>query len=401
MNDILETIESWSRSGERVAIATVVETKKSAPQPVGTKMAINDAGAVAGAVSGGCVEGAVVEVAERVIDGAEPQLLHYGIADEEAWDVGLPCGGEIAVWVEAFDTAGLQSRFTELARGGSRVAVVTVVEGDAPLGAKLLLTADGPDGTLGDPELDAEALALGREALWSELGGLHQVRGATVFVDVAAPSPRLVIVGAVDFAAQLAAVAALAGWRAFVVDPRARFATAERFPAAERVLVAWPQEAFAQLEPFDPATAIAVLTHDPKLDDAALTFALGSDARLHRCDGQPPGAGQAAGAAARCGREAAAARARRRPDRPRHRRAQCRRDRPLDHERDHRTASRPQWRKADRGTGEDPRRGQRLIAHPHPPSEPMHVEACLMFLIGVGWAPTAWGEDWLTFGLRG
>lgn len=278
MNDILETIESWSRSGERVAIATVVETKKSAPQPVGTKMAINDAGAVAGAVSGGCVEGAVVEVAERVIDGAEPQLLHYGIADEEAWDVGLPCGGEIAVWVEAFDTAGLQSRFTELARGGSRVAVVTVVEGDAPLGAKLLLTADGPDGTLGDPELDAEALALGREALWSELGGLHQVRGATVFVDVAAPSPRLVIVGAVDFAAQLAAVAALAGWRAFVVDPRARFATAERFPAAERVLVAWPQEAFAQLEPFDPATAIAVLTHDPKLDDAALTFALGSDA---------------------------------------------------------------------------------------------------------------------------
>ena len=279
MEPVLETIASWSGRGEGVAIATVVETKKSAPQPPGTKMAINASGQIAGAVSGGCVEGAVVEVAEQVMAGSAPQLLHYGIADEEAWDVGLPCGGEISVWVEAFDPSGLQSEFVELARQAGRVAIVTAVAGGPQLGAKLLVPLGAePSGSLGDPELDVASIELASEALWSEASGLHQVEGATVFVDVAAPPPRLVIVGAVDFAAQLAAVATLAGWRAFVIDPRARFATPERFPAAERVIVAWPPEAFAELEPFDPATAIAVLTHDPKLDDAALTAALASDA---------------------------------------------------------------------------------------------------------------------------
>src|SRR4051795_11025303 len=104
MSHVLETIESWMQHGDRVALATVVETKRSAPQPNGTKMAVNEGGAIVGAVSGGCVEGAVVEVAEEVLAGAEPRLLHYGIADEEAWDVGLPCGGEIDVWVERWET---------------------------------------------------------------------------------------------------------------------------------------------------------------------------------------------------------------------------------------------------------------------------------------------------------
>ncbi|MBB4664872.1 XdhC family protein [Conexibacter arvalis] len=310
MSDVLETVARWSARGDRVALATVVETKRSAPQPIGTKMAVNDRGEVAGAVSGGCVEGAVVEVAETILGGGAPQLLRYGIADAEAWDVGLPCGGEIAVWAEDHDAAPEQARFLELARGGARVALVTVVGGareagagdgarrtgasaappdphapadphaEAPRpGAKLLVGVGGAlGGTLGDDELDAAALALAQEALWSERSGLHELAGATLYVDVAAPPPRLVIVGAVDFAAQLSAVAALAGWRAFVIDPRARFATAERFPAAERVIVAWPQEAFAELAPLDPATAIAILTHDPKLDDAALLAALASPA---------------------------------------------------------------------------------------------------------------------------
>lgn len=294
MSGVLDTVARWRGRGDRVALATVVETKRSAPQPVGTKMAVNDRGEVAGAVSGGCVEGAVVEVAETILAGGPPQLLRYGIADAEAWDVGLPCGGEIAVWAESHDEQ--QARFDELARGGARVALVTLVSpaaaqagasGDATPsyptaphpGAKLLVGADGAlGGTLGDDDLDAQALALAQEALWSERPALHRLHEATLFVDVAAPPPRLVIVGAVDFAAQLAAVAGLAGWRAFVVDPRARFATQERFPAAERVLVAWPQEAFAELAPLDPATAIAILTHDPKLDDAALLAALASPA---------------------------------------------------------------------------------------------------------------------------
>jgi xanthine dehydrogenase accessory factor len=281
MRSVLEIVEAWVERGDPVALATVVDTKRSAPQPIGTKMAINGVEQVCGAVSGGCVEGAVVEVAERVLAGeAPPQLLTYGIADDEAWDVGLPCGGEITVWVQEYSREGLEGRFTALGREGVRAALVTVVGGDAKLGEKLLVQAGHPPlGTLGaGPGLDASASELAQDAMWAEQGGLREVEGATLFIDVIAPPPKLVIVGAVDFAAQLCEVAAIAGWRAFVVDPRARFATPERFPAAERVIAAWPDEAFAQLEDFDTATAIAVLTHDPKLDDAALIAAIGSNA---------------------------------------------------------------------------------------------------------------------------
>jgi xanthine dehydrogenase accessory factor len=279
-NNVLDVIAGWIADGDRVALATVVETKRSAPRPVGAKMAVSARGAVVGAVSGGCVEGAVVEVAERVLAGAAPELLRYGIDDGEAWDVGLPCGGEIAVWVEAYDPVGLQARFVARAREGRRAAVVTVLAGVPRVGAKLLVTAgEGePEGTLGDPALDVAAVALAREALWSERSDLHIVDGATLFVDVAAPAPRLIVIGAVDVAVALTAMATLAQWRSFVIDPRSRFATAERFPAAERVIAAWPDRALAELAPIDAATAICVLTHDPKLDDAALRVALASEA---------------------------------------------------------------------------------------------------------------------------
>jgi len=277
--DVLSALEQWSERGDRVALATVVATKRSAPQPPGTKMAINDQGEVVGAVSGGCVEGAVVELAEEILGGAEPRLVQYGIADEEAWDVGLPCGGEISIWVQAYEPDGLPARFTGHGRAGDRAALVTVVDGEANLGAKLLVgTGEEVQGTLGDPRVDEAAIELARAGLWSERSELHERDGVSLFVDVVAPPPRLFIVGAVDFAAQLCAVARLAGWRAYVIDPRERFATRERFPAAEQVVASWPQEAFAQLEAIDRATAIAVLTHDPKLDDAALTAALASDA---------------------------------------------------------------------------------------------------------------------------
>jgi xanthine dehydrogenase accessory factor len=147
------------------------------------------------------------------------------------------------------------------------------------MGARMLVLPDGePEGTLGDNGLNEAALGFAREALWTERSELHEVGESKLFVDVVAPPPRLFIVGAVGFAAQLCEVAKIAGWRPFVIDPRARFATTARFPAAERVIVAWPDEGFAQLDPIDPATAIAVLTHDPKLDDAALQAALHSEA---------------------------------------------------------------------------------------------------------------------------
>src|SRR4051812_42618461 len=129
MTDVLKSIEEWTSRGDAVAVATVVETKRSAPQPNGTKMAVNAEGAIVGAVSGGCVEGAVVEVAEEILGGAEPRLLHYGIADEEAWDVGLPCGGEISIWVETWDAAGPQAQFAEQSKAGKRVALVTPTDG--------------------------------------------------------------------------------------------------------------------------------------------------------------------------------------------------------------------------------------------------------------------------------
>ena len=279
MSAVLDALQAWAARGERIALATVVETKKSAPQPAGTKMALNERGDVVGAVSGGCVEGAVVEVAEGILGGAQSRLLHYGIADSDAWDVGLPCGGEISIWVEPYAADGLQSRFSGATATGTRAAIVTAVAGAPVLGAKLLVTADGAvDGTLGDAALDAGALELAREAMWTERSELAHAGDATLFIDISAPRPRLIIVGAVDFAAQLSEVARLADWRAFVVDPRGRFATPERFPAAERVIVKWPQEAFAELAPIDRATSIAVLTHDPKLDDAALQAALWSQA---------------------------------------------------------------------------------------------------------------------------
>jgi xanthine dehydrogenase accessory factor len=282
---ISETVRQWTAAGDRVTLATVAEAKKSAPQPVGTKMAINSAGRVSGAVSGGCVEGAVVEVAEQIMAGAPAQLLRYGIADEDAWEVGLPCGGEIAVWVENYRPGTLQAEFLRLGLEDRRAVLITPVpvgpDGAASAGdRRLLLTPDSEQGTLGSAELDAAALEHGRRALWRETSELVELPGfgLQLFVDSVAPQPKLIIVGAVDFAAQLATAARLAGWRPFVVDPRARFATPERFPDAERVIAAWPQEAFPQICEIDPATAIAVLTHDPKLDDAALAVALASEA---------------------------------------------------------------------------------------------------------------------------
>ncbi|HEV2061712.1 MAG TPA: XdhC/CoxI family protein, partial [Solirubrobacteraceae bacterium] len=262
MEEILRDVDDWLARGEQVAVATVVGVHRSAPRPPGAKMAFNAAGQMAGAVSGGCVEGAVVEAAQEVLEGAPPRLLHFGIADEDAWEVGLPCGGEIDVWVERYEPGP----FAEAARAGERAAQVTRLTD----GAKLFVHADGAQsGSLGE-----EARAAAEELMWLERS---ELRGE-LFVDVVFPPPRLFIFGAVDFSAALSVAARFAGWRPYVIDPRGFFARADRFPAAEEVVAAWPAEAVARLGGIDRATWIAVLTHDPKLDDAALTLALRSDA---------------------------------------------------------------------------------------------------------------------------
>jgi xanthine dehydrogenase accessory factor len=171
-----------------------------------------------------------------------------------------------------------QGAFAEIARGGGRGALVTVLAG-TEIGAKLLVGADrATQGSLGSPGLEALAVELAEELMWSERSERRELGDVTVFVDVTFPAPRLIAFGAVDLAGALCRIARATGWRPYVVDPRKRFAQPARFPDAEQVIAAWPEEAFAQLGGIDRATAIAVLTHDPKLDDAALVLALQSDA---------------------------------------------------------------------------------------------------------------------------
>ena len=173
----------------------------------------------------------------------------------------------------------VQARFAAIAAAGGRAAVVTVLSEGPHQGAKLLVLPDGAhEGTLGDAALDAAAVRHAAELVWAEYSERREEGDTTLFVDVVHPPPRLLVFGAVDYARALCTLARATGWRAFVIDPRGRFATSERFPDAEAVVAAWPDKAVPQVGGIDPATAIAVLTHDPKLDDAALTLALRSGA---------------------------------------------------------------------------------------------------------------------------
>ena len=246
------------------ALATVVATRKSSPRPVGSTLVVTEDGKLEGSVSGGCVESDVFVAAQEVMDTGIPRLLTYGITDDMALNVGLPCGGEIDVFVEP-----LRDR---VAASGERQVRFTVIAGE-PLGAKLVVREDGTTEGDGPPEL----AALATDAL--RRGRSHTIEqpGRTVFADVSGPPPRLFVYGAVDTAESLCAAAKLLGWSTVVADARARFATPERLPSADELLVAWPEEALAQ-QPADTATAIFVLTHDDKFDLPMLQAAVKSDA---------------------------------------------------------------------------------------------------------------------------
>jgi xanthine dehydrogenase accessory factor len=230
---------------ERVAVATVVATRSSAPRPVGSKLTVREDGSIEGSVSNGCVENEVILAAQEVLAGGEPQLITYGITDEMAFGVGLPCGGEIDVFVEPF--------------GGEEADVaLTVVAGEG-VGEKLH-----------DPELEEAARRRGRSHVFE-----HE--GRTVFADVSVPPPRLFVYGAIDTAEALCAAAKLLGWWTIVADARPRFATPERLPSADEILLLWPDEALAQVAP-DAATAVVVLTHDDKFDLPLVRGALATEA---------------------------------------------------------------------------------------------------------------------------
>ena len=273
MRDILDDLERWSSEGRPVAVATVVEAWGSAPRPPGGKMALTADGKIAGSVSAGCVENAVVEAGAQTLATGQPRLLHFGVSDDTAWSVGLACGGSIDVFVERLDPA-----FFEPVRRAIReeraAAVATVIQGPPDqLGRKLALLEDGT--VVG--AIDDSALAAARAAL-SEGSSRRVASGASeLFIDVLRPSPLLIIVGGVHIAIALVSLANTLGFRTVVVDPRESFGNRKRFPHADEIVSEWPDAALSRIG-INGSTAIAVLTHDPKLDDPALIAALRSPA---------------------------------------------------------------------------------------------------------------------------
>ena len=267
MKEILPDVERWEEGGESVVVATVVATRRSTPRPVGSSFAISSSGALCGSVSGGCVESDVYERAQEVFETGAPTLVTYGISDDQAWSVGLPCGGEIDVFLER------RGGDEPLAPAeGERAVLFTVLDGENA-GRKLLVPEDGAATGDGPPELAEHA----PEILRRGKNRLVEVDGMRVFAEWYGPPPRLLVYGAVDTAEALCAAARLLGWQTIVADAREKFATAERIPSAERLIVAWPEDAIAEVAP-DAHTAIVVLTHDDKFDEPALIGALATDA---------------------------------------------------------------------------------------------------------------------------
>jgi xanthine dehydrogenase accessory factor len=276
MREVIADIDNWLAADETaIALATVIETWGSAPRRVGAKMAFTRGGAaIAGSVSGGCVEGAVVEAGDEALSTGRPRLLHFGVADETAWGVGLACGGTIEVFVQPLDPAIYAAARSWIA-ADERGAIVTVIRGpDILLGRQIAIGPDGAVGALGD-ERDEAAIALARGGGQSRRHELNA--DVELFVDVLRPPPALVMVGGAHIAVALAPLAKRMGYRAVVVDPRRAFGSRARFPDVDRLIQAWPDKAFVNF-PLDSETAVVTLSHDPKIDDPALRAALRSDA---------------------------------------------------------------------------------------------------------------------------
>jgi xanthine dehydrogenase accessory factor len=298
VRDVLAAVRGWS--GERFALATVIDTFRSAPRQPGATMAVSASGVVAGSVSGGCVEADVYAVAEKVLRTGVPVVRRYGISDDDVFAIGLTCGGVLDVLVEPVDASSYPEfgAVADAIESGRPVAVATVVTAGERLGRRLVI---GPSavgvtgdigfgdvaGSLGSAGLDSavveDALAmLGSGSTAIREYGVHGECGRTdvaVFVQALAPPPRMFVFGAIDFAAAVARVGKFLGYHVTVCDARGVFATRARFPEADEVVVDWPHRFLAgELDTVDRRTALCVLTHDPKFDVPLLELALRTDA---------------------------------------------------------------------------------------------------------------------------
>ena len=294
MREVLEPLLRWWQEGQTVGMATVVATFRSAPRPPGASMLVGPDGSAVGSVSGGCVEGAVYELAQEVVAAGTPRLNRYGVSDDDALEVGLACGGILDVYVERVD----RETFPELGEiaddlaADRPVAIATVVDHPDPsrVGARAVVRpgSDGAPvltGTLGSERADA---AVGDDALGMLAAGHSGVigygpdgerrgEGLRVFVWAFAPPPRMIVFGAIDFAAAVARIGGFLGYHVTVCDARPVFATASRFPSADGVVVRWPHVYLreeAEAGRVDRRTVLCVLTHDPKFDVPLLEVAL-------------------------------------------------------------------------------------------------------------------------------
>ncbi len=283
MAELFDHIDELRRSTRRVAVATLVNTRGTTPRKEGAKMLVGEGGAVLGSVTiGGCVDAQVIEQSEEVLQSMQPRLLELNLGDEDAWEIGLTCGGTIEVFVEpvAFDRADdaalrVYERVRAHAASGHSGAIVTRLDGQP--GAKLLVLDDGTaEGTLGDAFLDERFSREAREALQTGASRTLFLEGTRAFVEVFTPPALLLVVGAGHVAMPLTALARVLGYRTVVLDGRPRFATRERFPEVDELRVGIPSELVGEY-PLIPSTALVLVAHDYKYDLPVLRRALQTD----------------------------------------------------------------------------------------------------------------------------
>ncbi len=282
MREIAEEIKKWKSQNKPVAIATIVKANGSPMRPIGSKMAVTNDQQITGSVTGGCIEGAVYDESQEVITGGKTKMLKYGVVSEERpWEIGLSCGSSLTVFVESLQTPVWQQSLNpimDVLDKNELLACVTLLDG-ANAGAKLLVWPDGRiQGSLGNPELDGSGKAAALDQLIArDPKAVKLNEEVEAFVDIYIPPARLIIVGAGHIGIPLVGLAKVLGFHTIVLDPRSAYATRERFPDADELILEWPSEAIEKLNP-DQGTFIAVVSHDDKLDNPALAAALKSNA---------------------------------------------------------------------------------------------------------------------------
>lgn len=287
MRDVHSILKTWFDEGNRLAIAIVINTWGSSPRKTGSWMIVKEGGEFQGSVSGGCVESAVIDESLRSIETKRSKLLHFGVSDETAWDVGLACGGEIDVFIRPFPVDFkkdqlLLTTLDDVVTADAAFKFVIVLDGPREQIGRMMILPD--DGAIEVPSVDPLASSIIDKSTVVDRSNPSKVLTVEasgsqleVFFHFFPASPKLIIVGGAHISMALSAFAKILGYRVYIIDPRGLFGTAARFPDVDELISAWPDQGLEEVG-LDGDTAVAILSHDPKLDDPALRRALQSDA---------------------------------------------------------------------------------------------------------------------------